>query len=106
MKRSFRVLLACGILLPTVWLVLSWLLTPSLWTVTSTEAVVNARIMTLHSPIEGTVRGAPPPVGKAVAAGSPLLEVENEYVDYSHLEELKIEVASLAERVTALKKQH
>jgi multidrug resistance efflux pump len=83
----------------------SWLLSPALWNITSSQAVVNARIMTLHSPIEGTMTESPPPVGQAVAAGSPLLRVENLLVDDSHLEELKTEAASLAERVAALKKQ-
>jgi multidrug resistance efflux pump len=88
------------------WLAIAWLLTPGLWTITSTQAVVNARIRTLHSPIEGIVATQPPPIGKAVTAGSCLLTVENPLVDNSHLEELKTEAASLAERVSALQAQH
>jgi multidrug resistance efflux pump len=84
----------------------SWLLSPALWSITSTQAVVNARIMTLHSPIEGTMVRSPPAVGQAVAAGSPLLRIENPLADDSHLEELKTEAASLGQRVAALKKQH
>jgi multidrug resistance efflux pump len=81
-------------------------LTPGLWTITSSQAVVNAPIRSLHSPIEGIVKTQPPPVGKAVTAGSPLLTIENSLVDDSHFEELKTEAASLAERVAALRGQH
>jgi hypothetical protein len=77
-----------------------------LWSITSTRAVVNARIITLHSPIEGALATAPPPVGKAVSAGCQLFDVENTLVDASRLEELQTEAASLAERVAALKAQH
>jgi multidrug resistance efflux pump len=84
----------------------SWLLSPALWSITSSQAVVNARIMTLHSPIDGTMAESPPHVGQAVTAGSPLLRVENPLADNSHLEELKTEAASLDERVAALKRQH
>jgi multidrug resistance efflux pump len=106
MRRRIRILLGLAVLAPTAWLVLAWLLTPRVWSVTSTEAVVNARILTLHSPIEGTMTAGPPAVGKAISTGSSLLQVENEYVDPSRLEELKTEAASLAERVAALKRQN
>jgi multidrug resistance efflux pump len=88
------------------WLGVRWLLSPALWNVTSSQAVVNARIMTLDSPIEGTMCESPPPVGQAVTAGAPLLRVENPLADNSHIEELKTEAATLAERVAALRKQH
>jgi len=105
MRKKIRLLLGLCLAGATAWLGTAWLLTPGLLAITSTRAVVNARILTLHSPIEGTVTTAPPPVGKAVAAGSTLLDVENPLVDDSHLEELKTEAAALAERVSALTAQ-
>src|SRR6202047_4530581 len=105
MQRKIRMVIGLGVAGAAVWLGTAWLLTPGLLVVKSTRAVVNARILTLYSPIEGALTGSPPPVGKAVSAGAELLEVENALVDDSHLEELKTEAASLAERVSALKVQ-
>ncbi len=104
--RRIRLGLGLGLLGIAGWLGVSWLLSPALWSITSSEAVVNARIMTLHSPTEGTMAQSPPPVGQAVTAGSSLLRVENPLADDSHLEELKTEAASLDERVAALKRQN
>jgi len=105
MQRKIRMVIGLGVAGSAAWLATAWLLTPGLLVVTSSRAVVNARILTLYSPIEGTVTVSPPPPGKAVAAGTDLLEVENALVDDSHLEELKTEAASLAERVSALQAQ-
>jgi multidrug resistance efflux pump len=104
--RRIRVALGWALLGISGWLGVCWLLSPSLWNITSSQAVVNARIMTLHPPIEGTVAESPPPVGQAVTAGSPLLRIENPLADDSHVEELKTEAASLRQRVAALKKQY
>jgi multidrug resistance efflux pump len=106
LRRRIRLALGAVLLLLAAWLTVSWLTAPSVWYVTSTQAVVNARILTVYAPIEGTVTEAPPAVGKAVTAGSPLVEVENPLVDNSHLEELRTEAASLDGRVAALQKQH
>src|SRR6516165_2646214 len=101
MRKNIRVLIGLCVAAVAVWLLTTWLLTPGLLAITSTRAVVNARILILHSPIEGTVVTPPPRVGKAVAAGSPLLDVENTLADNSHLEDLKTQATSLAERVAA-----
>jgi multidrug resistance efflux pump len=103
--RRIRFALGWALLGISVWLGVSWLLSPGLWHVTSSQAVVNARIMTLHSPIDGTMAQSPPPVGHAVTAGSPLLTIKNTLADDSHVEELKTEAASLRQRVAALKKE-
>ncbi len=105
MQRKIRMVIGLGVAGSAAWLATAWLLTPGLLVVTSSRAVVNVRILTLYSPIEGTVTVSPPPLGKAVAAGTDLLEVENALVDDSHLEELKTEAAALAERVSALQAQ-
>lgn len=106
LRRRIRVGLGLGLLGVSGWLLLSWLLSPSVWNITSSQAVVNARIMALHSPIEGAIATPPPAVGKAVEAGSVLVEINNPLVDNSRREELKTEATSLDERVAALKKQH
>src|SRR5262249_21745125 len=106
LRKVIRIALGGAILAIACWLAGMWLLTPGLWYVTSNQAVVNARIRSLHSPIEGIIATQPPPIGKAVTAGSPLLTVENQLVDDSHREELRTESTSLKERVAALKNQH
>ncbi len=106
LRRRIRIGLGLGLLGVSGWLALSWLLSPSIWNITSSQAVVNARIMILYSPIEGTIEKPPPAVGRAVGAESYLVEIHNPLVDNSRREELKTEAASLEERVAALKKQH
>jgi hypothetical protein len=106
LRRRIRLGLGLGLLCVSGWLLLSWVISPSIWNITSSQALVNARIMTLYSPIEGVVATPPPAVGKAVAADGYLVEIANPRVDNSRREELKTEAASLVERVAALKKQH
>jgi multidrug resistance efflux pump len=106
LRRRIRIGLGMGLLLVSGWILLSWVISPSIWNITSSQAVVNAHIMTLYSPIEGTVTTPPPTVGKAVAADSYLVEITNPRVDNSRREELKTEAASLEQRVAALKKQN
>jgi multidrug resistance efflux pump len=106
LRRRIRVGLGLGLLGVSGWLLISWLLSPSMWSITSSQAVVNARIMTLYSPIEGTIATTPPAIGKAVEAETVVVEINNPLVDNSRREELKTEAASLDERVAALKKQH
>jgi multidrug resistance efflux pump len=105
LRRLIRRGIGAAIIVMAGWLAIAWLLTPGLWSITSTQAVVNARIRSLHSSIEGIVATPPPPIGKAVTAGTSLLTIENYLVDGSRAEELKTEGASLAERVAALKSQ-
>jgi len=82
-----------------------WFLMPGLWMITSAQAVVNAHVITLTSPIEGVVTQSPPPLGRLVAQGSLLLQIESPMVNQGKIDELKTEVASLVGRVEALK-QH
>jgi len=82
-----------------------WFLMPGLWTVTSAQAVVNAHVITLTSPIEGVVTLSPPPLGRLVAQGSVLLQIDSPMVDQRNIDELNTEVATLVGRVGALK-QH
>jgi multidrug resistance efflux pump len=105
LKRAIRMVVGIGMLSIAGTLGFAWLRTPALWTITSTQAVVNAPIRILHAPIEGIVTTQPPAVGMSVVADSPLVTIENPLVDNSHLEELKTEATALTERVTALQAQ-
>lgn len=69
---------------------------------TSTEAVVNARIVTVSAPIEGHVVGAPPAEGAAVSADEPLIAIENETVDRGRLEELQTQRAKAENELASL----
>ena len=70
--RFLRFLIGAGLLgLP------AWFMMPGLWTITSAQAVVNAHVITLTSPIEGVVTMPPPPLGHLVAQGSELLRIES-----------------------------
>lgn len=98
--RFLRFLIGAGLLgLP------AWFLMPGLWTITSAQAVVNAHVITLTSPIEGVVTMPPPPLGHLVAQGSELLQIDSPLVDAGKIEDLKTELASLAGRVAAVR-QH
>jgi multidrug resistance efflux pump len=62
---------------------------PDILFATSSEAIVNARIVTLAAPIDGRAIEAPPPEGTVVAAAAPLLTIENPTVDRSRLQDLE-----------------
>lgn len=95
--RVLRFLIGVGLLgLPT------WFLMPGLWTISSAQAVVNAHVITLNSPIEGVVTLAPPPLGRLVTQGSVLLQIDTPMVDQGRIEEHKTELATLVGRVGAL----
>lgn len=71
----------------------------------SSNAVVSARIVTLTTPIDGIVAQAPPPPGTEVRAGDVIAKFVNTTVDRSTLSELKVEKASLEERIASIKKE-
>lgn len=74
-----------------------WMPIQRLFQVSSVEAVVNARLVTVRAPIAGTVSVDAPAggVGEAIAAGAPLLTVSDARVDRSRLE------AALEQRAAA-----
>jgi multidrug resistance efflux pump len=84
----------------------AWVVVPSFWSITSTQAVVNAPVVGVHAPIEGTVTPAAMDVGQAVKAGQPLLRIDNDLIDQGPLEKLRTEEAGLSERIAALRKHH
>jgi multidrug resistance efflux pump len=62
---------------------------PDILYTTSSEAVINARTITVAAPIDGRVTAAPPAEGTSVAAGASLLRIDNPVVDRSRLGELE-----------------
>jgi len=82
--RALRIALALAILITA-----AAIYGPDLIYTTSSEAVINARVITVAAPIGGRIVQAPPAEGAAVDAGTPLLAVENPLVDRSHLIELE-----------------
>src|SRR5579859_148400 len=62
---------------------------PEILYTASSDAIVNARIVTISAPIEGRVATAPPTEGTVVAANAPLLTIENPALDRSRLIELE-----------------
>jgi multidrug resistance efflux pump len=62
---------------------------PSVLYTTSSEAILNARFVTLAAPIAGRITRPPPAEGTMVAAGSSLLTIDNPTLDESRLTELE-----------------
>ena len=62
---------------------------PRLLFTLSSQAIINARVISLTAPIDGRVAQAPPPEGSMVQSGSRLLTLENSTVDRGRLDELK-----------------
>jgi len=68
---------------------------------TSAEAVVNARLVTVRAPIDGTVtvQRSITGVGETITSNEPLLNIKNPRADRSQLDDLRRQVAGLeAER--------
>ena len=61
---------------------------PDILYTTSSQAVLNARTITIAAPIDGRITAAPPAEGTSVAAGASLLRIDNAVVDRSRLGEL------------------
>jgi len=88
--------------------VVGWLPIRSLLQATSTEAVVNARLVTLRAPIEGDIEApAGLNVGTQLKAGDTVLRVINRRAERSRLDDLarlidqiESERASIASRIT------
>jgi multidrug resistance efflux pump len=86
-------------------LVLGWMPVQRLLATTSTEAVINARVVTVRTPIAGEVSGlsANLEAGQAFQAGDVLLTVKNPRADSVNLDNLKRSVAQLNTEIAALR---
>jgi hypothetical protein len=101
-KRVIRPVMGAGLLG-----LAAWALGPLLFGVHAVQAVVNAPVVTLRSPIDGTLTFLCRTVsGARVTANTPLLTVNNSLADDDRLDALKDEQALLAARIGGLRKQH
>ncbi len=101
LRRWLRLPLGLGLLAFA-----GWVLTPLVFDIRSTHAVINAPVVTVRSPIDGTVtfldRSA---LGAAMKTQYPLLEVDNALADDGRLDSLRDEQAVLAARVAGQRQQ-
>jgi multidrug resistance efflux pump len=79
----------------------------------STEAVVNARLVSLRAPIDGRIEDFAPTIGIAVSAGRVLLHISNSRADRARLDDLQRMVdqiegerPAIAKRLARLKEIH
>jgi len=85
----------------------AWALVPLFFDVRSTQAVVNAPVVTLRSPIDGTVTFlCQTASGTRAITNTPLFSVKNSLADDDRLDTLKDERAQLAARIEGLRQQH
>ena len=100
-KRSTLVKSSIALLIA---LVLGWMPIQRMLMTTSAEAVINARLITIRTPISGDVNALPSRLeaGAVVRAGEELLTVKNPRSDRSAVENLKRSVEQLSTNVAAL----
>lgn len=81
---------------------------PSLTGYTSLDGTVNARLVGIAAPIEGTVIDAAPPAGTTLTAGEHLLTIKNERINRFGLSELQAELKATEDTVksVALQQSH
>jgi multidrug resistance efflux pump len=62
-----------------------------LWSITSAEAIVNSRVITLRSPIEGRIVEGPKSIeiGRSLQSGETVLRITNSRADRSRLDDLR-----------------
>lgn len=83
---------------------LGWTPLQRFWQTTSAEATVNARLVTLRAPIDGTV-SIPPQVkdaGTTIDAGMKLLNIDNPRADRAQLDTLRRQISGLESERDAL----
>jgi multidrug resistance efflux pump len=108
-RRALKTLAALALIVA-----LGWSPVQRLFSTTSAEATVNARVITLRSPIDGRIVDWRPEtmVGAPLHSQERLLQIENSRADRSRLDELQRTLATLvdqrvaaSDRLTALQKQ-
>ncbi|MBI1954733.1 MAG: hypothetical protein HYS39_03910 [Proteobacteria bacterium] len=75
---------------------------PHLLFTMSVSAIINARTITLTTPIDGYLKGGPPMIGTELQKGERIAVIENPTVDRSTVEGLETDYNSLNERIKAL----
>jgi len=82
---------------------LGWSPLKSMLAATSAEAVVNARIVAIRSPIEGTIAAAPDARGSwTVENGAPLLRIVDPQADRARLDDLRRQYGALDDQAQSL----
>jgi multidrug resistance efflux pump len=111
-RRRIRNLLPSGrviksILAVVVAIALAWVPVQRLLSTSSTEATINARLINLRAPIDGTVSVAVPTIaaGTLVKPGEVLLRLTNTRADRKRLDDLRRTASQLRSESSALKKQ-
>ena len=100
-RRSLKI--AAGIALVVAF---GWTPLRAMFATTSVEAIINARIETIRSPIEGVVQfGAGDSANWTVAAAPPKLVVANPYADRSRLDELRLQHNALDSQTQTLERE-
>ncbi|MEE8456079.1 MAG: HlyD family efflux transporter periplasmic adaptor subunit [Limibaculum sp.] len=94
--RNFRVIIAVALGGAVVWAT-----APYATSYVSSNAVVNAPLNTVLSPMQGRITQRSPPVGTGVAAGAPLVTVEVKERDRRYLEDLRARLAMLGENLAS-----
>lgn len=78
---------------------------PALFKVQSNNAIVNARVVYVNSPLEGVITEVFKPSGAMVARGDPLMSLSNPRVGEQLLQELQGQRQTLLERANGLMTQ-
>ncbi|NQV47664.1 MAG: HlyD family efflux transporter periplasmic adaptor subunit [Rhodospirillaceae bacterium] len=89
----------------TVFVVAAWLLLPWLFFDIRSNGTINARLVIVQAPIEGTVVQTPPDVGTFVSQGDVLTQITDERGSRGIIVSLDTEREMLINRVTALKEK-
>ena len=94
-RRAIKTLAALALAIA-----LGWMPLKRLFLVTSAEATVNARVITLRSPIDGQIVDwkQNSGVGTALHSGETVLRIENARADRSRLDELRRNRSTLADQ--------
>src|SRR5262249_12659279 len=109
-RRALKAALGIGVAAAV-----GWLPAQRIFELSSSEAVVNARVITVRAPIDGQIEVASglPEVGSPVAANTVLLRVVNARADRGRLDDLRrlkdsleSERAGLGARLTVLRSQY
>jgi hypothetical protein len=100
-RRLFKIALGLALVVSLGWSPLRTMLAT-----TSVEALVNARIETIRSPIEGIVEAAPDAnLDWGASAAPPRLRIAGPLADHSRLDDLKRQYAALESQMDALARQ-
>ncbi len=99
--RIVRLAVGSGLLI-----LAAWALVPLMCELHSTNARVNAPILTLRSPIDGNVKfHCAPTSGAAALAGAALFEVKNSLADEDRLDSLRDEKACVESQIAGSRRQ-